>query len=72
MNGFIKLALCCLVTVNATNVMAQIDAADSVKAAIKRGQSDACISSAECEQARPKVSRLSVGGYGEVAYSRNF
>ena len=55
-----------------------------VNAAIKRGQSDACISSAECKQYRPKGNaadsvmqhakghRLSVGGYGEVAYSRNF
>ena len=53
MNGFVKLAMCCLVAVNATNVMAQVDATDSV-------------------MQHAKGSRLSVGGYGEVAYSRNF
>ena len=89
--------------------MAFVSMVLTANAAIKRGQSDACISSAERlrerqrvgasagmgeqssgmrEQVRPEVnaqvnaadsvmqhargSRLSVGGYGEVAYSRNF
>ena len=45
--------MCCLVAVNATNVMAQGNAADSV-------------------MQHARGNRLSVGGYGEVAYSRNF
>ena len=53
MNRFSKLAMCCMVAVNATNVMAQVNAADSV-------------------MQHAKGSRLSVGGYGEVAYSRNY
>ena len=53
MNRFSKLAMCCLVAVYATNVMAQVNAADSVMQHVKGN-------------------RLSVGGYGEVAYSRNF
>ena len=66
--------------------MTFVSMALTVNAAIKREQSDACISSAEREQVRPEVNgqwsmvngqqsmvnRLSVGGYGEVAYSRNF
>ena len=67
-------------------IMTFVSMALTVNAAIKREQSDACISSAEREQVRPEVNgqwsmvngqqsmvnRLSVGGYGEVAYSRNF
>ena len=69
-------------------IMAFVSMVLTANAAIKRGQSDACISSAEREQVRPEVNaqvnaadsvmqharghRLSVGGYGEVAYSRNF
>ena len=74
----LRLILMSAAVVLPVGVMAQVNAADSVmqhvkgKAAIKQEQSDARISSAEREQARPKGNRLSVGGYGEVAYSRNY
>ena len=53
MNKIVKLAMCCLAAVNAADVEAQVNAADSV-------------------MQHAKGNKLSVGGYGEVAYSRNF
>ena len=53
MNKIVKLAMCCLAAINAAEVEAQVNAADSV-------------------MQHAKGNKLSVGGYGEVAYSRNF
>ena len=53
MNKIVKLAMCCLAAINAAEVEAQVNAADSV-------------------MQHALGNKFSVGGYGEVAYSRNF